>query len=319
MGGGTPSVLPIELISTLVDGIHKIFDLNNLEEFTFEVNPDDVTTEYIAALSSLGVNRVSMGVQSFNDDELRAINRRHTAQQAIDAVQAVKDAGIDNMSIDLIYGLPSQTLDSWRHNVEQAVALDVQHISAYCLSYEKGTRLWVMRELGKVQEASDELCVSMHNTLATMLKDVGFEHYEISNFARPGHRSRHNSSYWDFTPYLGLGAAAHSFDGAIRRYNPSSIKEYIENLSNDNTAFVEERLEWWERHDEEIMVRLRTIDGLNLNNFRTNFGEKPYDTLIHKAQQFIDQGLLRKEQSTLILTQQGVMLSDNIIRNLMWD
>ncbi len=319
MGGGTPSVLPVELITELVNGLHELFDLSRLEEFTIEVNPDDVSSKYITALRELGINRVSMGVQSFNDNELRAINRRHTSKQAIEAVQTIQDAGIDNVSIDLIYGLPGQSLDSWKNNVEQAISLNVRHISAYCLSYERGTRLWVMREQGKVQEASDELCVAMHTTLVSKLRQAGFEHYEISNFAKPGYRSRHNSSYWNFTPYLGLGAAAHSFDGINRRFNPSSIKQYIKALSENRTVFTMEELEWWEHHDEEVMVRLRTSDGLDTTVIAKHYGSNASDTLLRKAQPFINQGLLNLNGTTLTLTPQGVMMSDHIIRTLMWD
>lgn len=319
LGGGTPSILPIELITRLVDGLHEVFDLNNLEEFTIEVNPDDVNPAFIDSLRRLGINRVSMGVQSFNDNELRAINRRHTAQQAINAVHCINDAGIANVSIDLIYGLPGQSLDSWQRNVEQAIKLKVQHISAYCLSYEQGTRLWVMREQGRVQEASDELCIAMNNALVRMLTETGFEHYEISNFALPGYRSRHNSSYWNFTPYLGLGAAAHSFDGYTRRYNPSSIKQYITMLSQGTTAFDEEQLEPWQRHDEEVMLRLRTSDGLDTATLGDHYGALAATTLLRKAHPFIEQGLLRQENTKLILTASGVMTSDYIIRTLMCD
>ena len=319
IGGGTPSVMPTSMLTTLITGLDKVFGLKNVEEFTIEVNPDDVTTHYVTALRALGVNRVSMGVQSFNDDELQAINRRHTAKQAIHAVNSIKDAGIDNVSVDLIYGLPGQSLDSWQHNVGQAIALDVQHISAYCLSYEKGTKLWVMREQGKVKETSDELCIAMYENLVKSLKKAGFEHYEISNFALPGFRSRHNSSYWNFTPYLGLGAAAHSYDGNVRRYNPSSIRQYIEALSGGSTACSEEHLELWERHDEEIMLRLRTSDGLDTTLFEHRHGQKARDNLLSKSKPLIEQGLLNKDNNTLILTHKGVMLSDNIIRNLMWD
>ena len=319
LGGGTPSVMPLELMSQLINGLKSTFNLSHVEEFTIEVNPDDVTQEYIAALMQLGVNRVSMGVQSFNDGELRAINRRHTAQQAIDAVSAINDVGISNISIDLIYGLPGQSLESWRHNVEQAIDLDVQHISAYCLSYEHGTHLWVMREKGKVQEASDELCIAMHNQLVWMLKQTGFEHYEISNFALPGYRSLHNSNYWNYTPYLGLGAAAHSFNGTTRRYNPSSIKKYINALNNNRTAYTEEHPYWFERLDEEVMLRLRTSDGLDLDIIASRYGDQAANAIFCKSQQFINQGLLKLNNNTLTLTPQGVMMSDNIIRELMWD
>ena len=319
IGGGTPSVMPLELMTQLINGLFSIFNLENVEEFTIEVNPDDVSPKYITAWRQLGINRVSMGVQSFNDNELRAINRRHTAQQTIDAVKTIQDSGIGNVSIDLIYGLPGQSLDSWQRNVEQAISLNVQHISAYCLSYERGTRLWVMREQGKVQEASDELCVAMHTTLVSKLEQAGFEHYEISNFAKPGFRSRHNSSYWYFTPYLGLGAAAHSFDGTNRRFNPSNIKQYIKALSENRTVFTMEELEWWERHDEEVMVRLRTSDGLDTTVIGEHYGSNTSDTLLRKARPFIKQGLLNLNGTTLTLTPQGVMMSDHIIRTLMWD
>ena len=319
LGGGTPSVLPVNLLSQLINGLRDIFDLGNVEEFTIEVNPDDVNSGYIAQLRELGINRVSMGVQSFNDSELKTINRRHSAQQAIEAVNAIKETGISNVSIDLIYGLPGQLLDGWRYNVEQAIGLDVQHISAYCLSYEQGTRLWAMREMGRVVPVSDEDCVAMHDTLVAMLTQAGFEHYEISNFARPGYRSRHNASYWNFTPYLGLGAAAHSFDGSTRRYKPSSIKEYVTALGNGATACVEEHLEWWERYDEEVMVRLRTCDGIDTALIAQRYGDKARNHLLTQAQPFIDQQLLCLKDGTLTLTPQGIMLSDTIIRNLMWD
>ena len=319
LGGGTPSVLPINLLSELINGLRDIFDLDSVEEFTIEVNPDDVNSGYIAQLRELGINRVSMGVQSFNDSELKTINRRHSAQQAIEAVNAIKETGISNVSIDLIYGLPGQLLDGWRYNVEQAIGLDVQHISAYCLSYEPGTPLWAMRQLGRVVPVSDEDCVAMHDTLVAMLTQAGFEHYEISNFARPGYRSRHNSSYWNFTPYLGLGAAAHSFDGSTRRYNPSSIKEYVTALGNGATACVEEHLEWWERYDEEVMVRLRTCDGIDTALIAQRYGDKARNHLLTQAQPLIDQQLLCLKDGTLTLTPQGIMLSDTIIRNLMWD
>lgn len=319
IGGGTPSVVPINLLTTLITSLESILDLSHVEEFTIEVNPDDVTPDYIKAIKQLGVNRVSMGVQSFNDNELRAINRRHTARHAIDAVHVIKEAGIANVSIDLIYGLPGQSLDSWCRNVDQAITLNVQHISAYCLSYEKGTRLWAMRKQGRVQEASEELCLEMYNSLTSMLKQARFEHYEISNFAINGYISRHNSGYWNFTPYLGLGAAAHSFDGTTRRYNPSSIKQYVNVLSNNRTAFVTEQLEPQERHDEMVMLSLRTATGLDTIALRQLYGDYACNNLLLKAQPFIKRGLLRREQNFLKLTHDGVMLSDNIISTLMWD
>ena len=176
-----------------------------------------------------------------------------------------------------------------------------------------------MREQGRVQEASDELCIAMNDALMSMLSEAGFEHYEISNFAQPGYRSRHNSSYWNFTPYLGLGAAAHSYDGTTRRYNPASLKRYIEDISQGQTACEAEHLEPWERHDEEVMVRMRTSDGLDTSLIASHYGDQAATTLLRKAQPFINQGLLSQNGTTLTLTKQGIMTSDNIIRTLMWD
>jgi oxygen-independent coproporphyrinogen-3 oxidase len=200
VGGGTPSLLPLGQFARLVDAVGRVAPLDSVEEFTVEVNPDDVTAGYIAGLKELGVNRISMGVQSFDDRDLRFINRRHTARQAIEAVRAIRQAGVHNVSIDLIYGIPGQTLDSWSRTVDQAVALGVEHISAYSLMYEQGTRLWVMRQTGKVAEVDDDTCVAMYDLLVSRLHLAGYGHYEISNFALPGYCSRHNSSYWDLTP-----------------------------------------------------------------------------------------------------------------------
>ena len=236
MGGGTPSQLPLPLLERLLAGLGEVIDLGSVEEFTVEANPDDVTPQWSAAVKALGVNRVSMGVQSFEDPILRAIGRRHTARQAVEAVNALRQAGIDNISIDLIYGLPGQTVASWARSVEEAIALEPQHISAYGLTYEEGTRLWRQRESGEVVEVPEEQCLEMYRTLVEMLAAAGYEHYEISNFALPGYHSRHNSSYWDETPYLGLGSAAHSYDGAVRRYNPADLQEYIATIASGKPA-----------------------------------------------------------------------------------
>ena len=230
MGGGTPSQLPLALLERFVGGLRGIVDLSALEEFTIEANPDDVTPAWCAALPPLGVNRVSMGVQSFEDAILRSIGRRHTAAQAVGAVANLRGAGIDNISIDLIYGLPGQTVASWTDSVRQALDLHPQHISAYGLTYEQGTRLWHQRERGEVVEVPEEQCLEMCRILVNMLQAAGYEHYEISNFALPDYHSRHNSSYWNDTPYLGLGAAAHSYDGNVRRSNPCDLQLYIDKV-----------------------------------------------------------------------------------------
>lgn len=318
VGGGTPSQLPVELMGRLLAGLRQVFVLDAVEEVTVEVNPDDVNRDYVAALAGMGVNRVSMGVQSFNDAELRAVGRRHSAGQAIDAVAAIRAAGIANLSIDLIYGLPGQTLESWQFSVNQALELRPEHISAYALSYEPGTRLWQQRERGEVCETDEETSLSMYTFMTDALRAAGYEHYEISNFALPGKFSRHNSSYWNDTPYLGLGASAHSYDGHARRYNPADMRRYIESIECGELCCEVEALTWQERYDETVMVRLRTKQGIDLETVEMRFGSEATKHLLHEARPYITAGKLKKNGSRLSLTADGVMVSDAIIRDLMW-
>ncbi len=320
LGGGTPSQLPLPLLSTLMSGLNEVFDLGGVEECTVEANPDDVTPSWCAALRRLGVNRVSMGVQSFEDVILRFIGRRHTARQAIEAVSCLRDAGIANISIDLIFGLPGQTLASWTESVHQAIDLHPQHISAYGLTYEEGTRLWWQRERGEVTEVPEEQCLEMYRILVEELGGAGYEHYEISNFALPGYYSRHNSSYWDGTPYLGLGAAAHSYDGEVRRYNPCDLKKYISSISAGSPAYEQEQLEWWQCYDERVMLGLRTARGVDIARLREDFGEAAWKHFTSEAQRHIVTGhLCLTADGRYVLTAYGIMLSDSIIRDLMWD
>lgn len=319
LGGGTPSQLPLPLLSRLVEGLKDVVDLSRVDEFTIEANPDDVTPEWCAALVPLGVNRVSMGIQTFEDDILRAIGRRHTAQQVVQAVENLHDAGIDNISIDLIYGLPGQTLESWTRSVDAALALKPQHVSAYWLTYEPGTRLWQQRERGEVAEVPDEVCTSMYHLLAGRLQEAGFEHYEISNFGLPGYHSRHNSSYWDGTPYLGLGAAAHSYDGAARRSNPPDLRTYIDRITAGEVACEEEEMTLWERYDERVMLALRTSAGLDVEQLRGEFGDELAEHFLNEVQPHLSAGNVRREgPSRYVLTADGILLSDSVVRDVMW-
>ena len=317
VGGGTPSLLSTDHLRTLIDGLSNVFDLSKLQEFTIEVNPDDVTSEMMTACQSLGVNRVSMGVQSFDEKDLHFINRRHSSQQAIETVEIIRNSGVNNVSIDLIYGIPGQTLDTWMHNVQQAIALGVQHISAYCLSYEEGTPLWHMRERGEVQEVDEETTVRMYEVLVEHLRKAGYLHYEISNFALPGFESKHNSSYWDGTPYLGLGAAAHSYDGgAVRSYNPADIDGYMKCLDLDMLPCEREQLSPVEQYDEMVMLALRTSHGLDLSRLNRRFGHAESEAFKTKAQRFVECGLLVCENGVYRLSQKGVMVSNAVISDL---
>ena len=320
LGGGTPSQLPLPLLERLVAGLHETIDLSGVEEFTVEANPDDVSTGWCGAVAALGVNRVSMGVQSFEDDILRFIGRRHTALQAAQAVFNLRSVGINNISIDLIYGLPGQTIDSWTASVRQALDLQPQHISAYGLTYEEGTRLWQQRERGEVIEVPEEQCLEMYRILVEMLQTAGFEHYEISNFALPGSHSRHNSSYWNDTPYLGLGAAAHSYDGKVRRSNPCDLQQYIATVMAGEMAYEQEELTPQERYDERVMLGLRTSRGVDAERLREDFGDEAWQHFTREAQRHIAADYLRVvDGNCYVLTRDGIMLSDSVMRDLMWE
>lgn len=318
IGGGTPSQLTLAQLTRLVAGLRVSFDLSMVEEFTVEVNPDDVDLDYICGLVDLGVNRVSMGVQSFVDEELHTINRRHDAGQAIDAINNIRDAGIGNVSIDLIYGIPGQTVEIWRKSVSTAVGLGVEHLSAYNLTYEEGTPLWRMREAGKLKPVDDDTCVEMYKCLTEILAGAGYEHYEISNFARPGFRSKHNSAYWNGTPYIGLGAAAHSYDGEVRSYNIASFHEYVKQINAGHLPSVNEDLQQWERYDEMVMVALRTADGLNLDLLSKRFPGDYLNHFLNEAQKHLTQGNLICREGRYVIPEDRWMVGDAVIRDLMW-
>lgn len=317
IGGGTPSVLSFEQLSVLIEGLRAAIDLSHVEEFTVEVNPDDVTHEFAEQLLKLGVNRVSMGVQSLVDEELVFLNRRHDAKEAMKAYRDLQSAGFNNISIDLIYGIPGQTLDTWKYTLEKALSLQAKHVSCYNLSYEEGTMLYKLRETGRVMECDDNTCVEMYDMLVDMLDGAGYEHYEISNFAMPGFYSRHNSGYWDKTPYLGLGASAHSYDGNMRRYNPDNVKLYVESLENDVVVCVGEQESVDEKYDEDVMLRLRTSRGIDSEWIKSIYGKAYSDYFVNAIRSFVDSGLVIKDGSRYRLSRNGVMLSDMIMRELM--
>lgn len=252
IGGGTPSTMPPELLApflALAPG-----------ERTVEVNPEDVTPDYARRLLRAGANRVSMGVQSLVDSELRAVRRRHDAARAVDAFHSLRAEGFRNISLDLIYGLPGQTLDSWRYSLDGVLELGPEHLSAYMLSYEPGTLLYSRLERGEIAETDEDTLCAMYDLLCSRSREAGFGHYEISNFAQPGLEARHNSAYWDMTPYLGLGPGAHSFDGRVRRYVPADLKTYL--AAPEKVAKVEEETDA-ERHNDVVMTALRTARGLD--------------------------------------------------------
>lgn len=317
IGGGTPSVLSEANLSRLIEGLKQRLDFNKVQEFTIEVNPDDVTQEFANRIVALGINRVSMGVQSFVDSELKLINRRHDAKGAVQAVETLKAVGISNISIDLIYGLPTQTLDSWQYSVAEAIKLNVKHISAYSLSYEEGTALYVLRERGKITECDEDDCVKMYDLLVAMLREAGFLHYEISNFAQSQFYSRHNSNYWNKTPYLGLGCSAHSYDGKERSYNIADVKKYVMEISSGATVKEVDETQPWEQYNEDIMIGLRTMWGVDLSEIDKRYGKNVADKFKKTAEKYLLAKDMKRSENNYSLTEQGVMIADLIIRDLM--
>lgn len=259
LGGGTPSSLPVELLDRLIAGIPTP---GLLREFTIEANPEDVTRKWVEHVSHHTlIDRVSMGIQTFDDSSLTFIGRRHTGSQAEEAVRTLREGGIENLSCDLIYGLPGQSLDGWKANLDRLLSLRPEHISAYLLSYEPRTRLGVMLSKGKVAEASDRLAEEMYAYLCRATRDAGYEHYEISNFALPGRIAIHNSSYWDGSDYIGLGPGAHSMAGGERWYNPSDLKGYIGSGGCGFRVIDEE--DEMNRYNDMLITALRTSAGVN--------------------------------------------------------
>ena len=311
-GGGTPSRLAPDQIGMVIDAIRSVYGLENLEELTVECNPDDLTLGFVNDLCSLGVNRISMGVQTFSDVMLGFLGRRHSAAQALDTIGICREAGIQNISIDLMYGLPGQTLDMFRSDLEVAVSVGVQHISSYCLSYEDGSALKHMLNERKVVPATDELCSSMFTDMCRILHDAGFEHYEISNFCMPGFHSRHNSSYWDGTPYLGLGAAAHSFNGTSRQWNPDNLDAYMTAIEQDNPVFEKEILSDTDRYNEKLMLSLRTIQGLDLSTL----SNQDRLSVLQSAESLLNNNSLVLENNHLRIPESKMFISDTLISTL---
>ncbi len=317
-GGGTPSTLTLEQLQKICNTIYDVHSVSPTAEVTIECNPDDLTPEFLTQLRRLPFNRISMGVQSFNDTQLKRLGRRHNADKARQAVKNAREAEYDNISIDLIFALPGSTLSDWEHDLESAIALRPDHLSAYNLTYEEGTPLHSALERGDFTELSEEENVEQFQMLITKLKEAGYRHYEISNFALPGRESRHNSSYWNDTPYIGIGAAAHSYNGTSRQWNVADIQEYIKGIESNNPNFEIEELTEEERYNDTILTRLRTSKGLPLAWMKERFSEKLYNYLLRSAEKEIALGNLKKENGSLSLTEKGIFISDAVIRELIF-
>ena len=317
-GGGTPSQLQQADFERIFKAIDCLFNISSCKEITLEVNPDDMTPEYVASLRNLPFNRVSMGVQSFKEKDLHFLNRRHDREQALRAVELCKENGIPNISIDLIYGLPGQTLEEWQENLDDAIHLEIHHISAYHLIYEEGTALYKLMEAGKVAPIEEELSVTLFSTLINRLAEAGYLHYEISNFARPGYFSQHNSSYWTGKKYIGIGPSAHSYDGESRQWNISSLPHYLEGIRTGIPNIEIEKLDINTKYNDFIITGLRTMWGIRTSDIREQFGEEKQAYLERQAATYLHQGLLIYENDTLTLSKEGIFISDGIMSDLLW-
>lgn len=305
IGGGTPSLLDVEDLRRLLE----VLPVAGAKEVTIEANPSDITHEKARAWRAMGVTRLSIGIQSFNDDMLRLIGRRHTAEQAREAVRIAREEGFENISADLIYGLPhamrNAAMEVLKRDVEELLRLEVEHISTYCLSYEEGTAITRMLERGEIEEVDEDTENRMFDYIVEQLTKAGYEHYEVSNFARPGRRSRHNSNYWNDTPYIGLGAGAHSYDGVHRYWNPSDIDLYIKGALAHDLQREQETLTDEQRHTERVMLGLRTAEGIAQS-----------DVDEAKALPYLRRGLLREEGDHLVATTEGYHILNRIIEDL---
>ncbi len=322
IGGGTPSLMPSDEFLRLCDVLSPY--IAEVEEFTIEVNPDDVCEEKLESWKRAGVNRISIGIQSFDDDVLKALGRRHDAATARYAYKCIGQY-FDNISIDLMFGLPGQTIDMWKRDLQEAIAMSPKHISAYSLMYEEGTALTIMRDHGRLEEASDDVSEKMFLILIDELKKAGYDHYETSNFALPGFRSIHNSSYWLQKPYLGLGPSAHSYDGYLtRKANRSDIKGFIDywtkptqEIKNCAPFYNSEILSREELIEEYIMTRMRTCEGIPLEDFKDRFGKKALENLLLRSKRWQDDKFIVNNGKSISLSESSILISDKIIVDLL--
>lgn len=316
IGGGTPSQLTECQLRQLFDAMADCYTIAADAEVTMECNPDDVDTSFAKILATLPVNRVSMGIQTFDDQRLRFLHRRHTASQAAEAVNHLREAGITNISIDLMFAFPEQTLEEFDDDITQALALGVEHISSYGLTIEDGTPLFEMQQRGKLNVVDEDLYVEMYEKLVERLQKAGYEHYEISNFALPGFRSRHNSSYWTETPYIGLGAAAHSYDHVSRQWNVDDINAYIAAINAGVIPMEREMLDKNDRYNDLITTALRTSWGINLEEVAQQYGTAMSEHLLAQADKWLKSGHLKTTDGCLRLTRKGIVISDSIMSEL---
>ena len=320
-GGGTPSLLSIKEISELLQLIKETYPVDENAEITLEANPDTLSLAYLEGLRQLGVNRLSIGIQSFFDNDLKYLSRRHDSQHARQCIDWAKQAGFSNISIDLIYGLPTSNAEQWNRNLDLFFALDLPHLSAYALTLEPNAILTKQIELGKVPPVNEEDALRDYEILCQRTAENGYLHYEISNFCRRGMHSKHNASYWFGTPYLGFGPSAHSFDGTSRQWNVSSVEKYCTRVPEpvEGPDIEKESLSPEQLYDEYVMLRLRTHWGIDLKYMKREMGERFSTYCEQHAQPLIAQGRLSQTREFLYLTDKQMLFADGVAEELFWE
>lgn len=315
-GGGTPSLLSEEELKTILAAVYEYYIIADDAEITLEANPDDITQNQLKSWKSAGINRLSIGVQSFFDEHLTWMNRAHSAGQSKDSIRLAQQQGFHNITIDLIYGIPGLSDEQWKQNIEQALELDIPHLSCYALTVEPATALQKMIEQKKYTDVVPEVQARQFLQLTAQLEQAGYEHYEISNFAKPGHRSRHNSSYWTGAKYIGLGPSAHSFNGISRQWNVANNALYIKALEKNSLEAEIEMLTVSQQLNEYIMISLRTVEGIDLEKVEKRFGEKETARLKHLADKYIKNEKIIVTANTIQLTKAGKLFADGIAADL---
>ena len=310
-GGGTPSLLSNIELEMLLSRIRSNYKINPDAEITLEANPDDIHEEKLKEWKSAGINRLSIGIQSFIERDLIWMNRAHNSTQALQCIQLAREAGISNFSIDLIFGIPGLTHEEWKKNVQTVIDLNVPHIACYALTVEPKTALHKMIQIKKKENVDNDLQAEQYSILMKMMQDAGYEHYEISNFAKPGFRSRHNSSYWQGEKYIGIGPSAHSYDGTNRQGNVANNVVYIKSLRHKDIPLEEEILSKSEKLNEYIMVSLRTMEGMDLQYIEDNFTKNDRDRIETIVDIMLTRGTI-KEGNRVVLTDSGKLLADAI-------
>ena len=316
-GGGTPSVLLLQELGAILEQIRTHYRVGESCEITIELNPDDVNPVFLAGLKQLNFNRISLGIQSWQDPVLKMLNRRHDSVQAEKALKEIINSGFENISVDLIYGIPGMSLEEWASILDFSFSFNIKHLSAYHLTFEPGTVFGRMLDKGQIAVVDEEESIALFNILIEKAEAAGFIHYEISNFGKPGYFSIHNSNYWKQINYLGLGPSAHSFNGYSRQWNVRDLKGYIKSVNSGKPFFEQEDLDVKARFNEYVMTSLRTMWGVDLDYIERTFEKEGYDYIINLAGKFKDYGLIRQNRKNLVLTNQGKLISDNIISEFM--